>query len=215
MAESLLGKTLTELQEVALCVGLQKFAGKQLAEWLYVRRVTSFDEMTNISLKGREALKAQYTVGRHDPVREAVSVDGTRKYLFAVGEQFVDRKFQLIIPLLSESAYKRLLKAFIYGNMLTVPLDCGSPANIPAVIVQSPVRAYFLDTDGIQMARYRLHKTDLSLTVSLLDCAVATTRLIVAGKDAVLAVHDLGYQFSLRIGIGNAPLLNGLKGIGR
>ena len=55
----LLGKTLTELQEVALSVGLQKFAGKQLAEWLYVRRVTSFDQMTNISLKGREALKAQ------------------------------------------------------------------------------------------------------------------------------------------------------------
>ena len=40
--------------------------------------------MTNISLKGREALKAAYTVGRHDPVREAVSVDGTRKYLFEI-----------------------------------------------------------------------------------------------------------------------------------
>ena len=88
--EVLLGKTLTELQEVALRVGLQRFAGKQLAEWLYVRRVTSFDEMTNISLKGREALKAQYTIGRHAPVREAVSVDGTRKYLFAVGNQFIE-----------------------------------------------------------------------------------------------------------------------------
>jgi len=88
--EVLLGKTLTELQEVALNVGLQRFAGKQLAEWLYVRRVTSFDEMTNISLKGREALKAQYTIGRHAPVREAVSVDGTRKYLFAVGNQFIE-----------------------------------------------------------------------------------------------------------------------------
>ena len=65
-------------------MGLQKFAGKQLAEWLYVRRVRSFDEMTNISLKGREALKANYTIGRHAPVREAVSVDGTRKYLFEV-----------------------------------------------------------------------------------------------------------------------------------
>lgn len=86
----LLGKTLTELQKVALSVGLQKFAGKQLAQWLYVQRVTSIDEMTNISLKGREALKANYTVGRHAPVREAVSVDGTRKYLFAVGEQFVE-----------------------------------------------------------------------------------------------------------------------------
>ena len=88
--EALLGKSLTELQEVALSVGLQKFAGKQLAEWLYVRRVTSFDEMTNISLKGREALKNNYVIGRHAPVREAVSVDGTRKYLFAVGEQFIE-----------------------------------------------------------------------------------------------------------------------------
>ena len=88
--EVLLGKTLVELQEVAVSVGLQKFAGKQLAQWLYVQRVTSIDEMTNISLKGREALKARYIVGRHAPVREAVSVDGTRKYLFAVGEQFIE-----------------------------------------------------------------------------------------------------------------------------
>lgn len=99
MLTSLLGKTLAELQEVALSVGLQRFAGKQLAEWLYVRRVTSFDEMTNISLKGREALKARYTIGRHAPVREAVSQDGTRKYLFEVqsdnvqdtkGTQFIE-----------------------------------------------------------------------------------------------------------------------------
>lgn len=85
--EALLGKTLSELQDVALSVGLQKFAGKQLAQWLYVQRVRSIDEMTNISLKGREAIKARYTVGRHAPVREAVSVDGTRKYLFAVENQ--------------------------------------------------------------------------------------------------------------------------------
>ena len=88
--EVLLGKTLAELQEVALSVGLQKFAGKQLADWLYVRRVTSFEQMTNISLKGREALKAHYTIGRHAPVKEAVSADGTRKYLFQIGEQFIE-----------------------------------------------------------------------------------------------------------------------------
>ena len=84
MMEVLLGKTLTELQEVAISIGLQRFAGKQLAEWLYVRRVCSFDEMTNISLRGREALKANYTIGRHAPVKEAISQDGTRKYLFEV-----------------------------------------------------------------------------------------------------------------------------------
>lgn len=78
------------MQEVAQSVGLQKFAGKQLAEWLYVRRVTSFDEMTNISLKGREALKQNYTIGRHTPVREAVSTDGTRKYLFSIRDQYIE-----------------------------------------------------------------------------------------------------------------------------
>ena len=84
---SLLGKTLEELQEVALAAGLPRFAGKQLAEWIYVRRATTFDEMTNISLKGREALKQQYTIGCHVPVADAKSVDGTRKYLFAINQQ--------------------------------------------------------------------------------------------------------------------------------
>ncbi len=81
---NLLGKTLEELQTIAQEVGLQRFAGKQLAEWLYVRRATSFDEMTNISLKGREALKARYTIGRHAPIAAAISKDGTKKYLFRV-----------------------------------------------------------------------------------------------------------------------------------
>ena len=80
----LLGKTLQELQAIAQEVGLPRFAGKQLAEWIYIRRATSFDEMTNISLKGREALKANYSIGRHDPVAEAISKDGTKKYLFPV-----------------------------------------------------------------------------------------------------------------------------------
>jgi 23S rRNA (adenine2503-C2)-methyltransferase len=86
----LLGKTLEELQSIAQEVGLPRFAGKQLAEWLYVRRAVSFDEMTNISLKGREALKANYTIGRHKAVAEAVSQDGTKKYLFQVGEQCIE-----------------------------------------------------------------------------------------------------------------------------
>lgn len=96
MKTALLGKTLAELQQVALSVGLQKFAGKQLAEWLYVRRATSFDEMSNISLKGRQALAEQYTIGRHEPVAEAVSTDGTKKYLFrlqgdeARGDVFIE-----------------------------------------------------------------------------------------------------------------------------
>ena len=88
--EVLLGKTLAELQAVAQEVGLPRFAGKQLAEWLYVRRATSFDEMTNISLKGREALKNRYTIGRYIPVAEATSRDGTKKYLFSIENQHIE-----------------------------------------------------------------------------------------------------------------------------
>lgn len=89
----LLGKTLQELQAIAQEVGLPRFAGKQLAEWIYTRRATSFDEMTNISLKGREALKANYTIGRHAPVAEAISKDGTKKYLFAIkGDEMMRRE---------------------------------------------------------------------------------------------------------------------------
>ncbi len=87
---NLLGYTLEELQAVAQNVGLPHFAGKQIAEWLYVRRATTFDEMTNISLRGREALKSQYTIGRCQPTAEAVSVDGTKKYLFQVEDQYVE-----------------------------------------------------------------------------------------------------------------------------
>ena len=86
----LLGKTLEELQAIALEIGLPRFAGKQLAEWLYVKRAKSIDEMSNISLKGREKLKDGYTIGRHEPVAEAVSKDGTKKYLFKVGEQYIE-----------------------------------------------------------------------------------------------------------------------------
>ena len=82
--EPLLGKTLTELQTIAIEAGLPRFVGKQLCEWIYRHRVTSFDEMSNISLKVRQALQQKYCIGRIQPTAEAVSVDGTRKFLFPV-----------------------------------------------------------------------------------------------------------------------------------
>ena len=82
--EPLLGKNIDELQIIAQSVGLPKYAGKQLGQWLYVHRVTSVDEMTDISLQGRERLKARYWIGRHEPMQVAVSIDGTKKYLFQI-----------------------------------------------------------------------------------------------------------------------------------
>ncbi len=84
--EVLLGKNIEELQQVCAENGLPKFAAKQMADWLYKKRVKSIDEMTNLSKAAREKLSQTYEVGRVDYVARAVSVDGTAKYLFPAGE---------------------------------------------------------------------------------------------------------------------------------
>lgn len=84
--ESLLGKNLNELCEVAARGGLPRFAARQMAEWIYKRGVTSVDEMTNISKAGRERLKADYRIGRTAPADCQRSVDGTVKYLYRTEE---------------------------------------------------------------------------------------------------------------------------------
>ncbi len=78
----LLGKTLSELKEIAISLGLPAFTAKQISEWIYQKRVVSIDEMTNISIKNRELLKSLYEIGRRAPVQHQASVDGTIKYLF-------------------------------------------------------------------------------------------------------------------------------------
>lgn len=82
MKKKLLGMTPDELKEVALECGLPKFAASQIANWMYVRKVRSIDEMTNISKVGREALKDKYDLGVVPYIGLAESSDGTKKYLF-------------------------------------------------------------------------------------------------------------------------------------
>lgn len=87
----LLGMTLAGLQSVVKNLGMPSFAAKQMASWLYDRKVSSIDEMTNLSLKHRELLKEEYEVGIAAPVEAMKSEDGTIKYLYRVGEnQFVE-----------------------------------------------------------------------------------------------------------------------------
>ena len=82
--EKLLGKTLQELCDAATACGLKPYVGKQLAEWMYSKRVLEAERMTNIGRMAREALLARYEIGGARPVGSALSSDGTRKYLFPV-----------------------------------------------------------------------------------------------------------------------------------
>jgi len=91
---SLLGKTLDELKSIATGLGMPSFTGKQIAEWIYQKRVSSIDDMSNISLKNRALLNEQHEVGRTLPVESQVSVDGTVKYLFKTAKnQFIESVF--------------------------------------------------------------------------------------------------------------------------
>lgn len=82
MKKSLLGLTITELQDLCLQLSMPKFTAKQIAQWIYVKHVRSIDEMTNLSKANREKLNAEYVVGCSDPIEAMRSVDGTVKYLF-------------------------------------------------------------------------------------------------------------------------------------
>lgn len=84
--KSLLGLTLKELQEIVLELGMPKFTAKQITSWLYNKSVDNIEDMTNLSLKHRELLAENYSLGLSQPVDAVHSSDGTIKYLFRVGE---------------------------------------------------------------------------------------------------------------------------------
>ncbi|HAN79225.1 MAG TPA: 23S rRNA (adenine(2503)-C(2))-methyltransferase RlmN [Bacteroidales bacterium] len=91
---ALLGLEPDELTNIALECGLPKFAGKQMAIWLYKKHVTYIDQMTDISKAGRDRLKEKYEIGCSEPTKVQESVDGTKKYLFTVGtNKFIEAAY--------------------------------------------------------------------------------------------------------------------------
>lgn len=86
----LIGMTLRELETVASEAGLRSFAAKQIARRLYVGRVKSIAEMTELPKVARALLEEHYCVGLTPPRLESRSTDGTVKYLFATHTPHVD-----------------------------------------------------------------------------------------------------------------------------
>ncbi len=78
----LLGLTLAEIAKEVELLKLPKFTAKQIADWIYVKRVTEIDEMTNISIRNRDILKKRFEIGVSLPIQTQVSEDGTQKLLF-------------------------------------------------------------------------------------------------------------------------------------
>jgi len=82
----LLGMTLDDLKEVVQECNLPKFTTNQIADWIYKKKISSIDDMTNISQANREILSARYDIGRMPYKESQKSKDGTVKYLFPTNE---------------------------------------------------------------------------------------------------------------------------------
>ncbi len=69
------------LTEIGIPEKQRRMRVEQLWSWLYVRGVTSFDAMTDVSKDVRRRLSSAFTLDRPQIVSEQVSADGTRKWL--------------------------------------------------------------------------------------------------------------------------------------
>lgn len=78
--------TLEELKQEMQNIQEKPFRAEQIFKWIYEEKVKTFDEMTNLSIQLREKLKENYTMCNYDILRKQEAKDGTKKYLFDVGD---------------------------------------------------------------------------------------------------------------------------------
>lgn len=77
--------TFEELQEEMKALGEKAFRAKQIYEWLHVKLVDTFDEMTNLSKALRERLEENYEIRKVEMADRQISAqDGTNKFLFCL-----------------------------------------------------------------------------------------------------------------------------------
>ncbi|MBQ7818962.1 MAG: 23S rRNA (adenine(2503)-C(2))-methyltransferase RlmN [Bacteroidales bacterium] len=84
----LIGKSLSQLKELVAELKMPSFTAKQIVEWLYEKRATDFEMMTNISKSNRQKLSETCDMGLYAPMHQVVSADGTEKYLFKLHDGY-------------------------------------------------------------------------------------------------------------------------------
>lgn len=76
--------SLQELSAFLLERGEPGYRARQIRQWLFHNRATSFGEMTNLSRPLRETLEEYFFIGRLPTLRRAEARDGTVKFLFGL-----------------------------------------------------------------------------------------------------------------------------------
>ena len=79
----ILSLSLSELEEEIVKIGEKKFRAKQIFEWLHVKKVRSFDQMSNLSVQFRKLLSKEFCINQLFIARRLESyIDNTVKYLY-------------------------------------------------------------------------------------------------------------------------------------
>lgn len=94
-----------------LKIGEKAFRAKQIFEWLHVKQVSSFDEMTNLSKSLREKLKENYRISDIKIAEKFISKqDNTIKYLFELENDII---------------IESVLMRYSYGNAVCISSQAG------------------------------------------------------------------------------------------
>ena len=103
--------TINELEDFIISLGEPKFRAKQIYQWLHEKRVSSFDEMTNLSKSLRAKLAEEAKIsGLKIIEKHESSKDGTVKYLFALD---------------NDNVIESVLMKYSYGNAVCVSSQAG------------------------------------------------------------------------------------------
>ncbi len=85
--KDILSLRLSELESAVLEMGEKKFRARQIYEWLHIKRVSSFSEMTNISLAFQTKLEDSFCINCIKIVKKLESsIDNTVKYLYKLSD---------------------------------------------------------------------------------------------------------------------------------
>ena len=78
---------LKELEELFTSEGEKAFRARQMYQWMHVKLVRSFGEMTNLPKAFREECENRYSLTALQAVRvQESAADGTKKFLFALSD---------------------------------------------------------------------------------------------------------------------------------
>ncbi|HRM51330.1 MAG TPA: radical SAM protein, partial [Acinetobacter johnsonii] len=117
---NLLGMSRPQLEKFFEDMGEKKFRAGQVMKWIHQFFVTDFAEMTNISGKLREKLEKLCEIKAPEVVHKNYSKDGTRKWVFRVGEG-EGSLVETVIPAEHRSGLRRTL---CISSQVGCALDC-------------------------------------------------------------------------------------------